>query len=465
MPIRRVVVIGGGVTGLATALLAARRDAQVTIVERDVVPAGPIEMAPDLPRPGVPHYLQPHAFIPRARLELRRELPDVYDELLGAGASEVDLRAKLPGPVRSEDADLVYLAVRRPLIEWALRSAVAAEPGITVAAGVRVHALTAEQGTVTGVRTDDGELPADLVVDAHGRRPPPAGWLPSTGATEPEPTVNSCGVVYYCRYYRQRPGFDLPDGPWFLSPRGDLGYLAFATFPGDNGTFAGLLAAPAGVLDWRVLNHPPAFEAAVARIPALASWVNRDGVDPITDVMPMAGLRNSFTDRASPMPGLLLAGDAYCHTDPTLAHGLAFGLIHAAAIAGALSDHADVVDAADAYAVATLPELQERFSWASALDEQRLRNWMGESVDAAHHDGDYALFTMTAAGAVARVDPDVFRVFNRRIGLLDRTGVLDDDLALQRHIEARFAELRATPSVPLGPPPEELLAAARAAAA
>src|SRR5436305_696884 len=247
------------------------------------------------------------------------------------------------------------------------------------------------------------------------------------------------------------------------SDLGDLGYLAFASFPGDNGTFAALLAAPAGVLDWRVLNHPPAFESAVARIPALASWVNPDGVDPITDVMPMAGLRNSFTERASPLPGLLLAGDAYCHTDPTLAHGLAFGLIHAARIARAVAEHTDVMDVADAYAAATLPELRERFSWASALDEQRLRNWMGEPVDAAHHDADYALFTMAAAGAVARVDPDVFRVFNRRIGLLDPTGVLDDDLALQRHIEARFAEMRATPVTPLGPPREELLAAARAA--
>lgn len=464
MPVRRVLVIGGGVTGLATGLLTARGGAEVTIVERDVLPAGPIEAAPDLSRPGVPHYLQPHAFIPRARLELRRELPDVYDALLEAGASEVDLRAKLPGPVQPEDADLVYLAVRRPLIEWALRAAVAAEPAITVRAGVRVEAITAERGVVTGVRTDDGELAADLVVDAHGRRPVPAGWLGASGATDPERAVNSCGVVYYCRYYRQRPGFELPDGPWFLSPRGDLGYLAFASFPGDNGTFAALLAAPAGVLDWRVLNHPAAFEAVVARIPALASWVNPVGVDPITDVMPMAGLRNSFTERASPVPGLLLAGDAYCHTDPTLAHGLAFGLIHAAAIARAAADHTDVVDVAGAYAAATLPELRERFGWASAIDEQRLRNWMGEPVDAAHQDGDYALFTMAAAGAVARVDPDVFRVFNRRIGLLDRTGVLDDDVTLRRHIEASFAELRATPPEPLGPAREELLAAARAAA-
>jgi flavin-dependent dehydrogenase len=223
VPVRRVAVIGGGVTGLATALLTARGGRQVTIVERDAVPSGPIDSAPELPRPGVPHYLQPHAFIPRARLELRRELPDVYADLLAAGASEVDLRHKLPGPPEPEDAELVYLAVRRPLIEWALRRAVADEPGIEVLAGVRAHGVASEDGKVTGVALDSGVVPADLVIDAHGRRAVPNGWLGATGGTAPEPAVNSCGVVYYSRYYRRRPGFELPDGPWFLSPRGDLG--------------------------------------------------------------------------------------------------------------------------------------------------------------------------------------------------------------------------------------------------
>jgi cytochrome P450 len=37
-----------------------------------------------------------------------------------------------------------------------------------------------------------------------------------------------------------------------LSPRGDLGYLGFASFPGDNGAFAGLLAVPTGVKEWQV---------------------------------------------------------------------------------------------------------------------------------------------------------------------------------------------------------------------
>ena len=268
--------------------------------------------------------------------------------------------------------------------------------------------------------------------------------------------------MYYSRYYRQRPGFELPDGPWFLSPRGDLGYLGFASFPGDNRTFAAVLAVPPADPRWKALADPRAVEAAVASIPALRSWADPDGVEPITPVLPMAGLRNTLTE-PSPGFGVFRVGDAYSHTDPTLAHGLAFAVVHAVALGRSMTDHADLAGIAGAYAAATLPELRERYSWITQLDEQRLRAWRGEPVQVDRHDGAYALFSIAAAGAVARVDPDVFRVFNRRIGLLDRIGVLDDDIAMRQHIERRFAELRTAQAAPMGPPQAEMAALVAAA--
>jgi 2-polyprenyl-6-methoxyphenol hydroxylase-like FAD-dependent oxidoreductase len=268
--------------------------------------------------------------------------------------------------------------------------------------------------------------------------------------------------VYYSRYYRTRPGFALPDGPWLLSPRGDLGYCAYASFPGDNGTFAGLLAAPPGVPEWRAFQDADVFEAAIARIPALASWAEPGGVDPITPVMPMAGLRNSLAHyEPASAPGVIPVGDALCHTDPVLAHGLAFALIHAAAVRDALTEHADVADAQGHFAHATAPLVRERYDFATALDAQRLRMWRGEPVDFAHAHGDYALFSMAAAGAVAMVDPDVFRVFVRRIGLLDSTAVLDHDVDMQRRIETQFAELVSKPRPSAGPSRDEMTALTR----
>lgn len=145
-----------------------------------------------------------------------------------------------------------------------------------------------------------------------------------------------------------------------------------------------------------------------------------------------------------------------------LALGLSFSLVHAAALARALHEHADDTDALGAFADATDPAVRERYELATALDEQRHRMWMGEPVVANRHDGDYALFSTVATGAAAMVDPDVFRVFVRRIGLLDSTAVLDDDVELQRRIERILADLAASPRPPAGPPREAMLAIAAA---
>ena len=459
MPNRSIVVLGAGVAGMAAALLLARDGHRVTVLERDELAVGPPEDAPGWERQGIPHFRQPHAFIPRGRIELMRSFPEVYEEVLAAGGHDVDVRPKLPGPPRAEDEDLQYLAARRPLIEWALRRAIGREPLIDCQGGAHPSGLVTHAGRVHGVRIGASSLPADLVLDALGRRSPVGRWLSDSGHPNDPHETSDCGVVYYSRYYRQRPGFELPDGPWLLGPRGDLGYLGFTTFPGDNRTFAVLLAVPSGVPQWRAFKEAEVFEAAVARIPGLRAWVDPEGVDPITGVMAMAGLRNSV--RASAVldvVGCIPVGDAYGHTDPVLAHGLAFGLIHADALASALREQGDVRDAQAAYLAATGPALRERYELATALDDQRHRFWLGEPVDFAHHDGAYALFSLIAGGAAAAVDAEVCRVFARRLGLLDSTTVLDQDTELQRRIETLFAELRTVPRPPAGPTRDEMIA-------
>ena len=462
MRARSIAVLGAGMAGLSAALLLARDGHRVTLVERDDLDAGEALDAPKWDRKGIPHFLQPHAFIPRGRAELRAHLPDVYAELIAAGAREVDLRRKLPGPLTASDVDLQYLAVRRPLIEWALRRAVHAEAGIDCHRGTRVGGVEIAGSRVSAVHAGCRRIEVDLAVDALGRRSPVAGWLAAAlGVAEEPPETSDCGVIYYSRYYRQLPGFELPDGPWFYSPRGDLGYLGYASFPGDNRTFAAVLAVPTGVAEWQAFRHAGPFEAAVAQIPALRAWVDPAGVEPITDVLAMAGLRNSIR-RFDPagVGALLPIGDARCHTDPVLAHGLAFALIHAAELARSLRDHHDDRDALAAYAAATEPAARERYELSSALDAQRHRLWMGEAVDPKRHDGDYALFSTVAAARAAMVDPDVFRVFVRRIGLLDSTTVLDNDLELQRRIERILADLDASGPPVAGPARHEMVAIA-----
>lgn len=64
---------------------------------------------------------------------------------------------------------------------------------------------------------------------------------------------------------------------------------------------------------------------------------------------------------------------------------------------------------------------------------------------------------MVAAGAAAMADDDIFRMYVRRLGLLDGTGVLDDDLALRERIERLFAQAMTMPRPPSGPSRDEML--------
>jgi len=463
---RDILVLGGGIAGLATALRLARDGHRVTLLERDAMPDTAPADAFACDRAGIAHFRQPHAFIPRGRKELRDGWPDVYDALLAAGAREYDVRRKLHGVVRDADEELQYIAVRRPLIEWALRSAVRRQPGITVAAPVVATGLRVDRGAVSGVDTGAGAIDAAVVVDAMGRRSPVRGWITALGLPEPHYESSECGVIYYSRYHRLRPGRTLPDGPWLFSPRGDLGYMGYSSFPGDNDSFAVLFAVPTGVEELKVFRHAPAYEAAMARMPMLGEWTSPGMSMPETPVMPMGGLRNSIVEPAGTLPaGLYLTGDALGHGDPVLAHGLSFALIHAAALARALAAHADPRDTAAAYEADVMPLVRERYAFATAVDRQRLTLWSGGTVDVTRRDGDYELFTLVAGGAVALADDDVLRTWVRRFGLLESTRVLDDDEPLQRHIEQRFAELRASRAPAKLPARDELLAEANAAVA
>ena len=64
---------------------------------------------------------------------------------------------------------------------------------------------------VTGVRTRGGEeIPADLVVDATGRRSPLPDWLESAGAGAPTRSSRTAGFVYYGRHFRSADGTTPP---------------------------------------------------------------------------------------------------------------------------------------------------------------------------------------------------------------------------------------------------------------
>src|SRR5918997_1570272 len=449
----KFVVAGGGVAGLAAALAVARAGHEAVVLERDPVqPDASARGAFGVERRGIPHYSQPHAFLPRGRRLLSDWAPDVIDTLVEVGAESQDLALKLRGPRRQGDEDLVYLWVRRPIIEWALRRAAAAESAVEIRAGVRVTGLlTSDRGAprATGVAVDEGgPVRGDVVVDALGRYRCPQGWPRAAGA----PTDS--GAIYYCRYFELAEGVEHLDAP-ILNPRGDLGYMGFNTFRGDNRTFAVILLVPAADRELRVLRHDSAWMAACSAITPLDVMTSADYARPITDVMPMGGLMNVDRTGDPLVPGILAAGDAFCHTDPAFAYGLSFALAHARALADAAAEAPDVDAIVERYRADAGPEARERHALACATDAARSLRWSGEPLEIGRRDGCYPLFSFVGALAAAPHDDAVLRRTIRRIGLLDRTATFDEDDALHDRIERILS--RSAPPAP-GPARAELLA-------
>jgi 2-polyprenyl-6-methoxyphenol hydroxylase-like FAD-dependent oxidoreductase len=380
--------------------------------------------------------------------------PDVLDTLLDAGADPQDLALKLHGSRQPGDEELVYLWVRRPIIEWALRRAAAAEPTVEIRDGVHVKGVvTSENGAprAVGVAVDDGDaVRGDVVVDALGRYRCPPGWPRAAGE------LTDSGAIYYCRYFALAEGVEHLDAP-ILNPRGDLGYMGFNTFRGDNRTFAVILLAPAADHELRVLRHEQAWRAACAAITPLDVMTSADYARPITDVMPMGGLMNVDRTGGPGVTGVVAIGDAFCHTDPAFAYGLSFALAHAQALADAAAEAPDVNAIVERYRADAGPEARERHALACATDAARALRWKGEPLQIGRRHGCYPLFSFVGALAAAPHDDLVLRRTIRRIGLLDRTTVFDQDDALHDRIETILGELALRPSSPPGPPREELI--------
>jgi 2-polyprenyl-6-methoxyphenol hydroxylase-like FAD-dependent oxidoreductase len=156
-----VAVVGGGLVGLLTGILLARRGHHVVVVDSDEDPLdGSVEDDFHWSRPGVPQGWHGHVWRARIARVLREDAPDVLDalEARGVGAAGIDF-----GPGFEDDRALM---ARRPIVEAVLRRLVRAEPGVELRTRQRVTGLEASttgrpgpaaRPRVVGVRLGDGE--------------------------------------------------------------------------------------------------------------------------------------------------------------------------------------------------------------------------------------------------------------------------------------------------------------------
>lgn len=312
---------------------------------------------------------------------------------------------------------------------------------------------------VTGVRLSTGEvLNADVVVDAMGRNSAANRWLDQEGARGFPERATDSKLLYYSRHYRFG-GEPPPYASVLGGPRGDLGYLAFAVFIGDNATFCLCVMAPAWEKEWRDLRDPAAFDRLASVLPGTAAWLA--AAEPLTSVLPMGQLRNTLretVDHDGPLvTGLIPVGDARCHTNPTFAFGLSLSLSHATALAAAAEAGTDDTDLVRTFEDAIGGDATTRYEAVSAEDRDRVRLWFGEPINPTDRADTMPLFLRSVVYRVAVQDPTPLRAVCRRINLLDPIDTLANDQELLDRAEALVQELPPTASPPRG----DILAALR----
>lgn len=486
----RIVVVGGGVAGLAVALSLSRAGHCVRVLEKDAtpLPASPVEAFERWERSGAPQVWHSHAFLARLRNGLLQRAPDVMQALHDHGAYDLRFQDYLPPTLQAvtpipSDADLTLFACRRITFEWVLRRCVLDSPDVSWQGGASVEGLVAEPDPATGlprvtgvrVETQAGTEThaADLVVDASGRRSRLPKWLAAIGAAAIEEEEESCGIFYCSRFYRLRPGATAPERQGVVGA--DLGYMKFGIFPGDSGIFSITLAAPLDDDPLRAILHEAPFEAAARAFPATREWVDSARSEPVTPVRAMAKLvnrRRRFVVEGRPVAlGVVALGDAAICTNPLYGRGCSLAFVHAWSLEDELREHADdPLALACAFDAATRREIEPWYRAARDRDREAREIAALQAQGAADpapaqvgHVVDPKAFMRSVFRdgllPALRTDIVVVRAFLRAFNLIAEPDVLMRDPDLLARVLAAWRERDQRPAFEAqGPDRSEMLA-------
>jgi 2-polyprenyl-6-methoxyphenol hydroxylase-like FAD-dependent oxidoreductase len=391
-PTESVLVAGAGIAGLGAALALGGGTRKVTILDRDPPPPdlSPDEAFARWERKGATQLRHSHAFLGRLTALIRDKYPELMHELLAEGTRLFGFAEALPPTLEKSyvpakgDEDMMLLFSRRSTLELVMRRYAARIPGVSfvMEAGVRGLIARRENGVliVEGLKVErDGaveDMRADIVVDATGRNTMFPQWLRNEGLEIREES-SPCGILYYTRHYRLRDGQSEPvrDG---TPGGGDLGYIKYGVFIGDNRHCSVTLATPEIETEMRVaVVRPEIFDAVCMTLPGAARWMNPERAEPASPVYSMGNLQNvwrHFLKNGAPQAlGFFALGDAAVRTNPLYGRGCSSGVVEAHLLRAALDATPDPAERARIYEREITKTIRPYFDSMVTLDLQAIR--------------------------------------------------------------------------------------------
>jgi hypothetical protein len=274
--------------------------------------------------------------------------------------------------------------------------------------------------------------------------------------------IDDTGIVYFSRFYRLRDGEEYPPRSGPIG--GDLGYLKYGVFVGDNRTFSITLATPVDDDELRrTLTDPEVFEAAGRQLVATAPYLDGRAEAITPQVHVMAGLLNRWRDYVvdgEPVAtGIVPVGDAVLCTNPLYGRGCstAFWGAHLLSLAvEACGD--DVRDIALAYDASLRAEIHPWYRSGVEQDAEARRVaaalLQGENPDADTDDPRTFMRAVFRDGLLPamRTDAVVLRAFFRSFNLLTSPDSLAKDPEVGARVFAVWQDREnRPPAEPLGP--------------
>ncbi|HEX4096646.1 MAG TPA: NAD(P)-binding protein [Caulobacteraceae bacterium] len=438
-----VLVIGAGMAGLCTALALGSTGRQLTILERDAEPpSGDADTAfRDWNRRGVGHLRQSHAFLARLGKIIGADHPALREQLLEMGVRELGFESML-SPAQKQgyvakpaDAEFTLLTSRRTTLELVMRRYVETLPGVTIRSGAMVRKLLTERDPsgalkVTGVRVDEAgvetELHAAIVIDAGGKNSSGIEQLVEEGAAIPEET-ETAGILYFTRHYKLLPGRSEPPREGNPPSGGDLGYLKFGVFPGDNNCFSVTMCTPEIEYELRkAIVRPEMWDRLIDQLPGLKVWCNAEQATPTSQVYGMGDLKSRWRDLAADgkpaVLGFFAVGDSLARTNPLYGRGCSMAAVQASLIREVLAAETDPAARLLAYHTRVQAELRPYYLAMRSQDRgaiKRAEQALTPGYKRTLREKLLASFIADGVTPAIRFDVDLLRASMRGFHMLE----------------------------------------------